>query len=532
MVSINKKLLGGIEMRGTRKILCAFLAAAFIFSTLLTGCGSNAGSADDATTTSAEAVSSVAAPETTAEAKTLEPYEVKWYMIGTKDYAEKTLVQDELANQMKDINTTLKIQVFPWATYSNQIAMVINSGEQFDICFMGTNTSYYPNVAKGAFVDLTDLIDTDLPKLKSMMYPEFLEGPKVKGRIYGLPTNKEIPEAYGVEVNTDLLKPLKGVSFDGIKSYAELETILKTAKEQLPADVFPMSLRETTMLRDGSFDNLGDYTIPGVVRLGDDKVINQFETPEFMANWQLMRKFVQEGLVNKNGATSGAPDYWATGKALCRVELMGPLPTYTGAQGQIVERHTIGKPVIMTGATTGAMQCFSKTTKDIHRALLFYETLNASPDLYNLLMYGIKDKHYRIIDETTTPKRVDFLEGQTEDTVGYIHAGGAWSLGGNWFASYLGKNDPADRNVNVDTYNKSATTSKLLGFAFDVEPVKTEVAACATVYQEIGVPLNNGAIDPVTGSAKFLEKLKAAGMDKIITEKQKQINQWKADNGK
>jgi putative aldouronate transport system substrate-binding protein len=178
------------------------------------------------------------------------------------------------------------------------------------------------------------------------------------------------------------------------------------------------------------------------------------------------------------------------------------------------------------------MQCFSKTSKDIHRALLFYDTLNADPELYNLLMYGIKDKHYRVIDETTNPIRVDFLEGQTEDTVGYIHAGGAWSLGGNWFASYLGKNDPADRNANVDKYNKSATTSKLLGFAFDVEPVKTEVAACATVYQEIGVPLNNGAIDPVEGAARFVEKLKAAGMDKIIAEKQRQIDQWKADNGK
>lgn len=518
-------------MRGTKKILCVTLAVAFVVSMLLSGCGNATQSSTvEPTTISADAAGNTVSSETT-ESKTLDPYEVKWYMIGTKDYPEKNLVQDELAKKMKDINTTLKMQVFPWGTYSNQISMIINSGEQFDICFMGTNTSYYPNVAKGAFVDLTDLLDTDLPKLKAMMYPEFLEGSRVKGRIYGLPTNKEIPEAYGIEVDKELADQA-GVNFDNVKTYADLEPILQAAKQKLPKDVFPMSLAATTMLRDGSFDNLGDYTIPGVVKLGDDKVIDQFETKEFMDNWKLIRKFVQEGLVNKNGATQGAPDYWANRKAMCRVEVMGPLPTYTGSAGQIIERHYIGTKVIMTGATTGAMQCFSKTSKDIHRALLFYETLNSDPELYNLLMYGIKDKHYKVTDETTNPIRVGFLDGQNEDTVGYIHSGGAWSLGGNWFASYLSPTDPADRNESVDKYNKSATTSKLLGFAFDVEPVKTEVAACATVYQEIGIPLNNGAIDPETGAAKFIEKLKAAGMDKIIAEKQRQIDQWKADNSK
>lgn len=519
-------------MRKAKRILSMLLVLAFAVTVLLTGCGAK----NEANTpaVSSESSSTTASTEpTVAEQKQLDPYEVKWYMVGTKQYPETNLIEDELAKALKDINTTVKIQVFPWGDYPTKMSMLIASGEQFDICFMGTWTNYYQNVAKGAFVDLTDVAREKMPNLTAKMNPGFLEGPKVKGRLYGLPTNKEAFEAYGIEVDKEFAAQA-GVSFDSVKTYADLEPILAAAKEKLPADVFPMVFQATSILRDGMFDYLGDVTIPGIVKLDDTvgTVINQFESPEFMANWQLVRKWFQAGYINKNAATKGAPDYWNQRKGLCRVENMGPVPEYVGSKGQTIQRVYIGNQVIATGSCVGALMCFSKTSKDVNRAFQFFDTVNSNPDLYNLVAFGIKDKHYRIIDENTNPKRIDFLEGVTEDTVGYVHSGGAWSLGGDWFSSYLSKTDPANRNEYVDQFNKKAVQSKLIGFSFDAEPVKTEVAACANVYQELGVPLNCGAVDPATTAPKFIEKLKAAGVDRIIAEKQKQLDQWKKDNGK
>jgi putative aldouronate transport system substrate-binding protein len=467
----------------------------------------------------------------TPEQNQWEPYEVKWYMIGTKQYPETNLVENEIVKGLKDINTTVKIQVFPWSDYANNMSMIIASGEPFDICFMGTWTNYYPNVAKGAFIDMTDLVRLKLPNLYKKMNPVFLEGPKVKGRLYGLPTNKETFEAYGIEVDKAIAEG-SGADFSRVRTYADLTPILKLAREKLPSDIFPMIFTSTSVLRDSTFDSFGDIMIPGVVRQNDAslQVINQFESPEFMGNWKLAYTWYQAGYINRNGAVKGSPDYWNQRKGLCRTETMGPMPEYAGAQNNTIQRVYIGNKVISTGSLIGAMMCFSKSSRDIDRALLFYDTVNAKPDLYNLLASGIKDRHYRVIDENTTPKRIDYLNGQDENSVGYTHSGGAWSLGGDWFSSYLGKLDPADRNEIVLKNNETAIPSNLLGFSFDPEPVKTEIAACTNVYSELGIPLNCGAIDPDTNVPKFIEKLKAAGVDKIISEKQKQVNQWRLEN--
>lgn len=463
----------------------------------------------------------------------LDPYEVKWYMAGNKHYPETDLVEEELAKKLYSINSTVDIQVFPWAEYPNNMSMIIASGEQFDICFMGTWTNYYPNVASGAFADLTDLIEEKLPNLYAKMDPVLLEGSKVKGRLYGLPTIKETYEAYGLDVDKEFAEQI-GADFSKVKTYAELTPILVMAKEKLPLDVYPMVCTTHSFLRDGAFDNLGDITIPGVVRLDDAsmRVINQFESPELIENWKLMRSWYLAGYINKNGAVSGAPDYWNQRKGLCRTENMGPVDEYAGPKNNTIQRIYIGNKVVSTGTASGSLMCFSKSSRVLDRALLFYDTVNADPDLYNLLAFGIEDRHYRVIDRTTNPIRIDFIDGQNEDTVGYVHSGGAWSLGGDWFNSYLSKLDPPDRNRIVRENNDTAVVSRLLGFSFDPVPVKSEIAACANVYSELGIPLNCGAIDPDTNIPKFIEKLKAAGAGKIIAEKQRQLGEWRTENRK
>lgn len=508
------------------------LVVVMLLSVGLTGCGEK-----ETSGTSTEESTVVSADPSVAEAsKTLDPYEVKMYFMGTKQYPETNLIEDEIAKKIKDtLNTTVKIQVFPWGDYAKKMSMIIAAGEQFDACFMGLNSQYYQNVAKGAFVDLTDLVKDKLPKFSKIINPAFLEGPKVKGKLYALPTNKEVFEAFGFEYDKEFADKI-GVSdaLDAVKSYADLEPILKTAKEKLPGDVFPFIFQTRTLFRAGEFDSLGDQTLPGIVRLNDDSttVINQFESPEYLANWNLAYKYVKSGYANKDGATNGAPDYWNVRKGLIRVENMGPVPAYTGTSGQTIKRVYVGNKVNSTGSTCGAMFAFSKTAKDINRALAFFDEYATNPEIYNLVGFGIEGKHYQIIDTNTTPKRVDFLSGQDENSVGYIHSGGVWSMGGNWFDSFLGKNDPADRNDVISKANDAATTSKLIGFSFDPEPVKAELAACTTIYTEMVIPLNCGAVDPAVYAPKLAAKLKASGVDKIIAEKQKQINQWKADNGK
>ncbi len=95
----------------------------------------------------------------------------------------------------------------------------------------------------------------------------------------------------------------------------------------------------------------------------------------------------------------------------------------------------------------------------------------------------------------------------------------------------FGKARTADIWEQMKAFNESAKVSPALGFSFDATPVKTEVAAATNVVNQYKVGLESGSLDPAL-IAEFNEKLKASGLDKIITEKQKQLDAWKAANSK
>lgn len=74
-----------------------------------------------------------------------------------------------------------------------------------------------------------------------------------------------------------------------------------------------------------------------------------------------------------------------------------------------------------------------------------------------------------------------------------------------------------------------------MGFIADTEPVKTEMANVANVAAEYGDPLEKGLVDPddpERGLEMFRQKLKEAGIEKIVGEIQTQLDTWLAENKK
>lgn len=66
--------------------------------------------------------------------------------------------------------------------------------------------------------------------------------------------------------------------------------------------------------------------------------------------------------------------------------------------------------------------------------------------------------------------------------------------------------------------------SPALGFTFNSQSVKNEIAAVNNVNKQFKPGMTSGAVDPNEMIPKYLEKLKAAGIDKIIAAKQEQLD--------
>ena len=67
---------------------------------------------------------------------------------------------------------------------------------------------------------------------------------------------------------------------------------------------------------------------------------------------------------------------------------------------------------------------------------------------------------------------------------------------GNQFNSYLWVNEDPNKWEEFEKFNERAEHSIALGFAFDQEPVKSEMASIANVEKEFGATLKSGAVDP------------------------------------
>jgi len=172
-----------------------------------------------------------------------------------------------------------------------------------------------------------------------------------------------------------------------------------------------------------------------------------------------------------------------------------------------------------TDDVTGAMLAISRTSKDPERAMMFMNMLYTDKYLLNLLDYGVEGKHYVKKGDNV----IALPDGQKADTVGYSNS--AWMFG-NQMNTYLYDNEDPKKWDNFKKFNSAAKFSPTLGFSFDPEPVKNEVAALANVNLEFESAVKTGTLDPETTIPKWIAKQKAAGLEKIQAEAQKQLDEW------
>jgi putative aldouronate transport system substrate-binding protein len=73
-------------------------------------------------------------------------------------------------------------------------------------------------------------------------------------------------------------------------------------------------------------------------------------------------------------------------------------------------------------------------------------------------------------------------------------------------------------------------TSQAFGFTFDSRPIADEQAQLNSVLEQYQADLAFGAIDIEQGLTAFNEALYQAGLQKVMDEKQRQLNEWLAGN--
>ncbi|MDQ6421970.1 ABC transporter substrate-binding protein [Paenibacillus sp. LHD-117] len=519
-------------MKRKRKRYSA-IAMACALGLVMTACGTsnNGNTANNAQASEQPSASASATTEPAeSEAPKLEEAELTLYYPGSPQKDEKE-VEAAINDYLKDkINAKLDLVPIDWGSWDSKINLMISSSQPADLIFTAAWNGFTVNVGKGAFLDLTDLIDQYGKEMKEVMNPAFLDGSKVNGRNYAVPTNKELAASRGLLLRKDIVEKY-GFDVSTIHTAADLEPMLKTVKEK-EAGMTPFYVSsDSGLLTNLNFDSLGDNTVPGVLhKVGSETVIlNEPATPEFKEAAELSRKWYQAGYINRDAATTKVkPDeLMKAGKVFSYTASLKP-----GAAEEVM--RTVGVPLVQvelteptttTGDTTGSMLAISRTSKNPERAMMLINLLHSDKTLNNLVNYGIEGKHYVKVSDNV----IKYPEGVEAANSAYS-PGTNWQIG-NQFLNYLFDTENPQKWELFQAFNDSAKPSVALGFTFNSDSVKSEVAASVNVYKEYFGTLNAGTVDPDKYIAQFLDKLKASGVDKIIAEKQKQFDEWKAAKG-
>ncbi len=458
----------------------------------------------------------------------LEPYTLRFVYPSSPQPDEKK-VEEALNIYLKDkINAQIDLVPIDWGSWDDNINLMVASREKVDIIFTAQWSKYALNASKGAFLDIAELLDQYGQGILATLDTIFLEGSKIDGKNYAVPTNKELAAQGGILYRVDIANEL-GIDMSKVKTLADLDSVYQTILEKKPGMVpLYMKMGETFNSHYiGSYDALGDTSIPGIILKDGDstKVLPNYELERYVETLRITRDYFKKGYINSDAATNQImnTDALKSGEVFSTTASLKPgkdaeVAYQIGLSGKLAQLE-LNTKTIATAETAGAMLAISSTSPDPARAMMFINLLHTDAYVNNLINFGIEGEHYLKVGEN--------IIKSTEKTNQYS-PGSSWMIG-NQYLNYLWDTEDPNKWVNFREFNQNAKLSPGLGFIFDGEVVRAEVAAVVNVDRQYQTALETGSVDIDKVLPEYIEKLKTAGIEKIIAEKQAQFDTFLAN---
>lgn len=442
---------------------------------------------------------------------------ITWYMAGdeSKDHAK---VVEEANKYLRDkIQAEVDIKMIGFGDYEKKMQVIISSGEAYDISYV---SNYVSNANKGAYLDLTDYLDTTLKGAADRLADGYIKGASIDGRLMAFPINGAIASAEYWVFPQDLVED-NGLKLDDVQSLESLEPVLKGFHEK-NKDVTPLGIGAGFKVNIPYDSILGDGLPFGVALEGDaTKIVNTYETSEMLTSLETMHKYYKEGYVMKDAATAVDDPFplkkdnknWFVRKQTSGYDGTSGIETLTGFP--VVAKRLTAEGIKTTSSATVALQAISANSKNQEKAMEVLNLVNTDEKLANILANGIEGEHY---------------ENNEDGSVTYLDKKQDYTLGGWQFTDYklqkTSKIQTPEQIAEQEKFIADAQESPALGFAVDTKPIRTEIASIQGVMDQYLASLHTGTVEPADKLKEMNEKLDKAGMEKALEEIQAQYTEW------
>jgi putative aldouronate transport system substrate-binding protein len=461
------------------------------------------------------------------------PTEVTYtYRPGNMPKPEDLQMVEDAINEIliPKINVQLHLDPVEPGVYNERMQLRMAAQEQCDIVFTAPWTNnYYLNVINGSLYPLDDLLPEYAPGLWASIAPPVWEAARVKGYIYGVINQQIWPKPWGVHVIKEYADKYN-LDLSRIYRFEDMEPFMQAVLEGEGGEVTPYCERSVPFyLQYHGFTEMGSGDAAGISAQYDDPtIVNVFASEQWQEHAKMNRRWNLAGYVYQDEV----PDLQEKIKGnLCAYGSHVEKPTQAAEllarYGQEWVFKSLTDPLILdTGGATATMNAICATTVDPAASMKVLEMFNTNKDVYRLMCFGIEGVHYEYLD-----KELDVIqlpEGKTDADIGYS-PNSDWMFGNQFNAPYRTV-ETAEVNAWEQTrrLNSSAVPHILLGFTFDSKPVENEIAQVQAVAAESCTPVINGWVDFDENYQTCLDRTEAAGIQVIIDEAQRQVDEWMA----
>ena len=498
-----------------KKRIAALMMAALMSASILGGCGSEA----DTSGNGGEG-------EEGGEPVHLELYAMSFG--GNNDSLEKV---NKAVNEYIEplINAEVKLNIINYGSYQQQVNLMMSGDEQVDL-MLSTGALTSNLAGQGALTELDDLLAEEGADIVDIMGEDVLGSCKYGGSTYAVPTNRDLARSMCYYYRSDINEEL-GLGLENAKTLDDIEKCFEIMHEKDPEMAGIAGNNTSSLLQFWDWDQISNnYGV--LLNLGEElKVENLYESDGYIDLVNRMHDWYQKGYIYQEITTSTVanPDLFATGKMLGFFANGNPTMDNTQSQmlGGPIEHIELVEPYMSSTTVQTACWTIPHNSENPEKAMELLNLMFTDPTLVNLLSFGIEGENYVVKDAENGI--IGYPDGMTAENKTYDNSLG-WTWG-NMLIGYTWEGDDPDVHEQMVEFNNSAKRSKALGFTFDPTNVQNQITACSNVASKYTIGIESGSVDPDEMLPKFQQELKDAGIDDIIAEKQRQLDEWAEGNG-
>jgi len=409
----------------------------------------------------------------------------------------------------------------------NTVLNTALTGDEVDVFRTLGGVTLKEEKQKGLIIPLQEYWDDEsltAKEVRDRWQGVFTTGCSVDGELMGIPQLVDYGHYVSLTIDNEVFNAYGKWTVEQDVTLDDIEAFFDWCHETYP-DKYPIVPNSTTLCSGWTWDPLTD----GVGVLGncsqDTNVHSIFDDEDYIMFCNWARKIFEKGYITKDIMSNSetALGQVKAGVGCSYFDWYG-ISSVDGC----TRVRAMSEPFAACGNIGTACYCISANSKHKKEAYRALELIYEDPVISHFINNGIEGVHYTVNEDGT----FSYLEGKDPSTCGYGMAALKWCMPGSEI-SYPNVDDGP--TYFTDLYNWCKDTceySVIDGWVFDPSAVEDELTNCKAVYSNYVTTIMSGSVDVDEFLNQARADMAANGEDKVIAEKQRQIDEFMANKNK